>query len=104
MSGHAPTADEDLRVIALAAALECEGPKALTGRGAGRGGGDLSLPERAARRRHGQRQGALMVACFGRIRGVRGHVLLAAMHQAYQRPSYCSTARAWLKPGRDQFQ
>jgi hypothetical protein len=31
MSGHAPTADEDLRVIALAAALECEGPKALTG-------------------------------------------------------------------------
>jgi hypothetical protein len=24
------TADEDLRVIALAAALECEGPKALT--------------------------------------------------------------------------
>jgi hypothetical protein len=31
MSGHAPTADEELRVIALAAALECEGPKALTG-------------------------------------------------------------------------
>ena len=31
MSAHAPTADEDLRVIALAAALECEGPKALTG-------------------------------------------------------------------------
>ena len=31
MSGHAPTAHEDLRVIALAAALECEGPKALTG-------------------------------------------------------------------------
>ena len=30
MSGHAPTTDEDLRVIALAAALECEGPKALT--------------------------------------------------------------------------
>jgi hypothetical protein len=30
MSGHAPTKDEDLRVIALAAALECEGPKALT--------------------------------------------------------------------------
>ena len=30
MSRHAPTADEDLRVIALAAALECEEPKALT--------------------------------------------------------------------------
>ena len=30
MSGYAPTADEDLRVIALAAALECEGPKAVT--------------------------------------------------------------------------
>ena len=31
MKGHASTADDDLRVIALAAALECEGPKALTG-------------------------------------------------------------------------
>ena len=30
MSGHAPTADEDLRIIAIAAAMQCEGPKAVT--------------------------------------------------------------------------
>ena len=30
MSERAHTTDEDLRVIALAAALACEGPKALT--------------------------------------------------------------------------
>jgi hypothetical protein len=61
MSGHAPTADEDLRVIALAAALECEGPKALTGEVLAAAEEILSLPERAARRRRGQRHGALMV-------------------------------------------
>jgi hypothetical protein len=33
-----------------------------------------------------------------------GMMLLAAMRRAYQRPSYCSTALAWLEPGRDQFQ
>ena len=33
MSDSAPTGDEDLRVIALAAAIECEGPKAVTGEG-----------------------------------------------------------------------
>jgi len=32
-----------------------------------------------------------------------GMMLLAAMCRAYRRPSYCSTALAWLKPGRDQF-
>ncbi len=31
MRDSAPTSDEDLRVIALAAAIECEGPKAVTG-------------------------------------------------------------------------
>ena len=31
MSGHAPTADEDLRIIAIAVAMQCEGPKAVTG-------------------------------------------------------------------------
>ena len=35
-----------------------------------------------------------------RFAGMR---LLAAMRRAYERASYCSTAVAWLEPGRDQF-
>ena len=32
-----------------------------------------------------------------------GMMRLAAMRRAYERASYCSTAAAWLEPGRDQF-
>jgi hypothetical protein len=32
-----------------------------------------------------------------------GMMLLAVMHRAYERASYCSTAAAWLEPGRDQL-
>ncbi len=32
-----------------------------------------------------------------------GMMLMAVMRRAYERASYCSTAVAWLEPGRDQF-
>jgi hypothetical protein len=32
-----------------------------------------------------------------------GMMLLAVMRQASERASYCSTAVAWLEPGRHQF-
>ena len=32
-----------------------------------------------------------------------GVMLMAVMRRAYERASYCSTAAAWLEPGRDQF-
>ncbi len=32
-----------------------------------------------------------------------GMTLMAAMRRAYERASYCSTAAAWLEPGRDQL-
>ena len=30
-----------------------------------------------------------------------GMMLMAVMRRAYERASYCSTAAAWLEPGRD---
>lgn len=32
-----------------------------------------------------------------------GMMLLAVMRRACERASYCSTAAAWLEPGKDQF-
>ncbi len=32
-----------------------------------------------------------------------GMMLLAVMRRAHERASYCSTAVAWLQPGRGQF-
>ncbi len=32
-----------------------------------------------------------------------GMMVLAVMRRSYERASYCSSAIAWLEPGRDQF-
>ena len=52
------------------------------------------------RREHGRPPADFRPAESERFAGM---MLMAVMRRAYERASYCSTAAAWLEPGRDQL-
>ncbi len=59
-----------------------------------------ALHLRDLRREHGRPPADVRPAESQRFAGM---TLLAVMRRAYERASYCSTAAAWLEPGRHQF-